>query len=385
MRFSVDAHAIGRHLTGNEVYVRNLLQGFAALDEASEFIAYVSKNVPDACAAIPARFLCRPVSGRSLLRLGFDLTQKLQEDRPDLLHVQYTAPVNCPVPVVVSVHDVSFLDHPEYFPLPRTLQLRFTVKHTVNRAAKVITPSEFSRRAIAKAYGLDDSLIEVVPIAVDPLFRPVAREVAAAQVLSRFRIHEPFVLTVGDLQPRKNQIGLIRAFERLILTTPQLRHRLVIVGQPTWYSDRIMDAARMSRVADRISFTGFVDDDELRSLYNACDLMAFPSLYEGFGLPVLEAMACGRAVVCSNNSAIPEVANATALLFDAESSESITRAMRDILLDAELRARMERLGQQRASLFTWERTAQRTLEVYYEVAGAERHRREALKAVTYTR
>ena len=187
----------------------------------------------------------------------------------------------------------------------------------------------------------------------------------------KFNIQSPFVLTVGDLQPRKNQIGLIRAFEELIAAHPQLPHQLVIVGKKTWFADRIMDAAKSSRVADRIVFTGFVNDDDLLQIYNACDLMVFPSFYEGFGLPILEAMACGRAVACSNTSSMPEVANAAALLFDPGNLGEIVRAMRDVLLDPELRIRMERLGLHRASLFTWERTAQKTLELYHEVAGAK--------------
>jgi glycosyltransferase involved in cell wall biosynthesis len=370
MRFSVDAHAIGRHLTGNEVYVRNLLIGFAALDHTSEFIAYLSSNVNGATGAVPERFIKRRVSGNSFIRLGLDLSRKLRADRPDLIHVQYTAPLFCPVPILASVHDVSFIEHPEYFPAARTFQLRSTVERTVRKAVKLITPSEFSRSAIMRAYGLHESKIEVVPIAVSPAFRPTGREQASSFVQSRFRIPAPYILTVGDLQPRKNQLGLIHAYEKLILANPSLRQRLVIVGQKTWFSERIVDAAKRSKVADRIHFTDFVSDDELLQLYNGCDLMVFPSFYEGFGLPVLEAMACGRAVACSKTSAMPEVANAAAILFDPRATDDIARAMRDVLVDHELRSRMERLGQQRASLFTWERTARRTLEIYYDVAGA---------------
>ncbi len=372
MRFSVDAHAIGQHLTGNEVYIRNLMGGFAGLDHSSEFIAYLSASERDAAAGVPVRFLQRRVSRNSFIRLGFDLPRQLRSDRPDLVHVQYTAPLRCPVPVVVSVHDISFLEHPEYFPWMRTVQLRITVDRTIRSAVRVITPSEFSRRAIAKAYGLDDSKIAAVPIAVSSAFHPISRDLALSRVQSRFGIGTPFLLTVGDLQPRKNQIGLIRAFEALIKSHPNLLHQLVIVGQKTWYSDHVMKAARASGVANRIHFTEFVTDTELVQLYNACELFVFPSLYEGFGLPILEAMACGRAVACSNSSAMPEVANAAAILFDPESTEQMTRAIRDIILDSELRGRMERLGHHRASLFTWERTARRTLDIYYEIAGKRR-------------
>jgi glycosyltransferase involved in cell wall biosynthesis len=370
MRFSVDAHAIGRHLTGNEVYVRNLLSGFAALDQSAQFVAYLSENTSGAESAVPRRFLRRYVSANSVMRLGVDLPRRLREDKPSLVHVQYTAPWTCPVPVIVSVHDISFLEHPEYFPLARALQLRITVKRTIQQAVRVLTPSEFSRAAILRAYRVAPSRVEVVPIAVSPAFRPIARDVAAAHVRRRHSLGGPFVLTVGDLQPRKNQIGLIHAFERLLAAHPQLPHKLVIVGKDTWFSERVHRAAKASAVADRIHFTGWVGDDDLFHLYNACDAMAFPSFYEGFGLPILEAMACGRAVACSNTSSMPEVADSAALLFNPDSTDDIFRALRDLLLDGELRTRMERLGHARASLFTWERTAKRTLEIYYEVAGA---------------
>lgn len=373
MRFSVDAHAIGRHLTGNEVYVRNLLQGFAALDRTSEFIAYLSPGANESPSAVPSRFTRREVSANSFIRLGYELARRVREDHPDLLHVQYTAPLGCPVPVVASVHDISFLEHPEYFTWMRASQLRITVRRTVQRAARVLTPSEFSRRCVLRAYDLPPERVEVVPIAVSPMFRPVSREAAAAAVRRRHGISGPYVITVGDLQPRKNQIGLIRGFESLIAENPQLPHKLVIVGKDTWFSSRILQAARSSRASGRIHFTGWVNDDELLDLYNAADLLVFPSFYEGFGLPVLEAMACGRAVACSNSSAMPEVADSCALLFDPSSTAEMVRAMRDLLVDAELRSRMERLGQQRASLFTWERTARRTLEIYYEIAGATRN------------
>jgi glycosyltransferase involved in cell wall biosynthesis len=385
VRFSVDAHAIGRHLTGNEVYIRNLLQGFADLDQGSEFIAYLSHSLDGAEAAVPERFQRRFVSANSLKRLGVDLPRRIAEDRPDLVHVQYTAPVACSAPIVVSVHDISFLEHPEYFPFLRTVQLRLTVKRTIQRAARVITPSEFSRNRLLDAYRPDPAKVDVVPIAMSPMFRPSPQETAARWVAERFRISSRFILTVGDLQPRKNQIGLIRAFEQLILENPQLPHQLVIVGKNTWFAGRIMEAAKNSRVADRIVFPGFVNDDELLHFYNACELMVFPSFYEGFGLPILEAMACGRAVACSNTSSMPEVANAAALLFRPGDTGEIVRAMRDVLLDPELRTRLERLGLHRASLFTWERTARRTLEIYHEVAGRLTPQRVPASSVSVSR
>ena len=367
MRVAVDAHAIGRHLTGNEVYVRSLLNALASGKRDCEFIAYTSAAEAD--HSLPASVLTRRVAANPFLRLGFDLARRVRADRPDLLHVQYTAPLSCKVPIVVTVHDVSFLEHPEYFPHGRAWQLQRTVRRTVELAARILTVSEFSRRSILKVYGyLDEDKVVVIPNAAGPAFRPLPRAAAAPQVARRFGISTPFVLSVGDLQPRKNQIGLIRAFARLAWAYPQLRHNLVLAGKETWFAGRVRDAARESGVADRIQFTGFVSDDELQQLYNACDLFVFPSFYEGFGLPALEAMACGRAVACSNVTALPEVVDSAAILFDPYSTDEMVRALADLLLDADLRARMERLGTQRAAQFSWQKAADLALEVFREVA-----------------
>jgi glycosyltransferase involved in cell wall biosynthesis len=269
---------------------------------------------------------------------------------------------------VVSVHDVSFLEHPEYFTRGRAWQLRWTVGRTVRRAAKILTGTEFSRSSILKVYGdLEEDKVVVVPNAAAPDFRPISREAAAAAVLDNFGIPAPFILCVGDLQPRKNHVGLIKAFAQFVRAYPQLKQRLVLAGKATWFADRVHEAARESGVADRIDFCGFVSDPDLLQLYNACDLFVFPSFYEGFGLPALEAMACGRAVTCSRTTSLPEVVDGAAILFDPYSPDEIVRALADLLLDPELRARMERIGIQRAAHFSWQRTADRTLAVFYEV------------------
>jgi glycosyltransferase involved in cell wall biosynthesis len=367
MRLAVDAHAIGRHLTGNEVYIRSLLNALASQDRESDLIAYVCSDA--ARRALSPRIETRYVSRDPFVRLGLDLTAKVLRDQPDLLHVQYTSPLFCPVPVVVSVHDVSYLEHPEYFRRERAWQLKLTVARTVRRAAKILTVSEFSRASILKAYGsIEEDKVAVVPNAAAPEFRPISRDAAAAAVRGSFGVNGPFLLSVGDLLPRKNQIGLIRAFSRLLRAYPQFAHNLVLAGKETWFAHHVREAARASGLADRIQFLGFVSDRELLQLYNACDVFVFPSYYEGFGMPALEAMACGRAVVCSSTSALPEVVDGAALLFDPYSVDEMVRAMADLLLDAELRARMERLGLQRAAHFSWQNAAQTTLEVYHSVA-----------------
>ncbi|MCL6544778.1 MAG: glycosyltransferase family 4 protein [Bryobacteraceae bacterium] len=378
MRVAIDAHTIGLRKSGNESYIRNLLAAMGRLGAEVELLAYVtSRNLQ---TRFPEARL-HEVSRNPVRRLGWDLPRLLRQDCPDVLHVQYTAPLGCPVPLVVSVHDVSFAEHPEYFPGWRRRQLQITVRRTVRRAARLVTGSEFSRQAIAGHYGLNPEWIDVVPIAAAPVFRPMRTELARSRVMQRYQVTAPYVLTVGDLQPRKNQSALVRAFAEAARARPELPHHLVVAGKEGWRGREVKEAARRSGVAERIHFTGHVEDEALVELYNGCDVFVFPSLYEGFGIPVLEAMACGRAVACSGSTALPEVADSAAILFDPRSISQMAQAILDLLLYPELRARMERLGRRRAGQFDWGQTAARMLQIYREAAAGEaRGRRLRLPA-----
>jgi glycosyltransferase involved in cell wall biosynthesis len=370
MRFSVDAHALGQRLTGNEVYIRSLLDGFARLDTQAEFVAYVS--APEAPSWVPARFEIRRVTGNRYWRLAYDFGQKLRQLPSDLVHVQYNAPLWCPTPIVVTVHDVSFLEHPEYFPPGQAWQLRLITGHTLRRAAKILTVSEFSRQRIARGFGLNPDDICVTPEAAQPQFRPGNTEAARARLRERFGLKGPYLLNVGDVQPRKNSLGLLRAFRELITSMGPFPHTLVLAGKETWFSPEVRRAIQKQGLSERVLVTGFVSDAELADLYHGADLFVFPSFYEGYGLPVIEAMACGRAVVCSDTSSLPEVADAAALLVNPHATVEVARAMRDVLADPELRQRLERLSLQRAAFFNWTETARKTLDVYYAVAEARR-------------
>lgn len=366
LQVGIDAHTVSRRVTGNGVYIRSLIRKYASLDREAEFTAYIA--APEAQAWLPENFAVARVSRNPFVRLGAGLSLQLRKNPQDLLHVQYTAPLFCPAPVVVTVHDVSYLDHPEYFLSFRAHQLRLSTRRTLSSAAQVITVSEFSRRRIAEAYGLDPAEIVVTPNGPQEQFRPLKREAAMLKVNRALGIDAPYILHVGDLCPRKNQIGLIRAFAQLIRNHPKLKHHLVLAGKHTWFSPRVLAEIRRSGAAERIAVAGFVNDDLLPALYNAADVFVFPSWYEGFGLPAVEAMACGRPVVCSDAAALPEVVDGAALLFRPDSVEEQMRAIRDLLLDAELSARMAGKSLQRATHFDWRDTAAKTLDTYYRVA-----------------
>src|SRR5579883_327649 len=237
MRFAVDAHAIGRRLTGNEVYVRSLLREFAELDRASDFVACISER--DADQWIPRRFSIRRVSQDPLKRLGWDLGRAVKASGADMLHVQYTAPLGVHVPVVVTVHDVSFIEHPEYFTFARREQLRITVSRTIRNSSRIITVSEFSKKAILKHYDVPSGKVHVVPNAANPCFRITNHDRARRAVRERLNLDAPFVLSVGDLQPRKNHIRLIDAFAKLSSAHPKLTQHLVVTGEDTRFGEKV--------------------------------------------------------------------------------------------------------------------------------------------------
>lgn len=367
VRVAIDAHAIGKRQTGNEVYIRGLLGHYAALGPDLEYIAYVASR--HAISGVASGIETRLISPNPYLRLGYQLARRLREDNADVVHVQYTAPLRCPVPVVVTVHDVSFLEHPEFFSSFRQNQLKMTVERTVRQAARILTCSQFSRNAIARAYGMDPGKIVVVPNAAEPAFRPLDRQEAARVVKEHFGLKAPFLFCLGNLQRRKNQLGLIRAFEKLIASNPELPQHLVFAGKETPQAAEIRAAARRSPLRDRIHFTGFVDDAMRPWLYNACDAFVFPSFYEGFGIPLLEAMACGCPVACSNRTALPEVAGRSARYFDPASATGMAQAIFDILNNLDLCAKLGRAAMERAREFSWKHSAEIVLNAYREAAG----------------
>ncbi len=370
MRIGVDAHAVGRKLTGNETYIRNLLREYVRAGRCQDLVCYLSAApnlAPAVSGLLDLGLDSRFVSANPFVRLGLDLSQRSRLDRLDLLHVQYTAPLACPVPIVATIHDVSYLEVRQFFSFARAAQLRITVGRTVRRAARIIAPSEFSRRRISKAYNIDDNLISVIHNGVDPQFRVIPRETAAARIRMNHGIEAPYILSVGDLHPRKNQTGLIRAFSNIVKTDKRLPHHLVLVGKEGWHGREVREQAQSLGVMDRVHFPGFVPDADLVDFYAGCDLFVFPSFYEGFGLPVLEAMACGRAVACSQTTALPEVSDSAALLFDPADDQQIAKAMIDFLLSNDLRLRYERMGHQWASKFSWQRAAAETMAVYERV------------------
>ncbi len=371
LRIALDGDTLGRKRTGDESYLVSLLRGLGRVCERNRYDVFTRDPARES-----ARFSDLPRERWNFLRVGPDsiwlrhpvgLPLALRRRRPDVYHAQYFLPPLCPCPAVLTVHDISFAVRPEYFTLRDRVFLGALVPSALRRAARVITDTEYTRRDLSSRFGVDPARIAVIPLAADPIHRPLDRAACADSVRRKHGISAPFILYVGTLQPRKNVGVLIRAFGSLGRRAG-LPHKLLIVGKPKYMVEPVHEAIRESGRAQDIVFAGFVDDADLPTYYNAADVFVFPSLYEGFGLPVVEAMQCGTPVICSNASCLPEVVGDGALLADPNDADAFAAALERVLGDSALAEQLVQRGLARAGQFSWDRTARETLAVYDQAA-----------------
>ncbi|MGD8623298.1 MAG: glycosyltransferase family 1 protein [Anaerolineae bacterium] len=375
-RIAIDAHMVGSQETGNETYVVNLLRALPGADRDRQFSYKALTLDPGtlqahlgAGAGLEA-VRVRPAS--SLVRIPVSVPLLAMRERFDLLHMTYVAPPTPPCPVVVTVHDISYRLYPQYFPARVRWMLSLLVPISMRRAAKVITVSHSAKRDILTHYNVPEAKVTVTHEAAPPHFRQVAHRDALAGVKAQYGIETDFILSVGNLQPRKNIRRLVEAYGKMPADLRK-RYKLVVVGQALWQHSDIYRAVTDRGLLSDVIFTGYVPEPDLVLLYNTAALFAYPSLYEGFGLPVLEAMACGTPVVTSNLSSLPEIAGDAALLVDPADETAISSAMATLLSDPHLARRLSAAGLQRARSFSWERTAIETLKIYRDVIGGSSH------------
>ncbi|WP_040666692.1 glycosyltransferase family 4 protein [Nitrolancea hollandica] len=283
----------------------------------------------------------------------------------DLVHApDFVAPPS-QAPAIVTIHDLSYLITPEFaFPNLRRY-LSQAVPRTLERVSRIVAVSQTTANDLSERYRIDPGRIAVIPNGVDPMFRPTDPD-EARQTIARLGVREPYVLIVGTIEPRKNHQALLRAFEQVHTANPEVS--LVIAGSPGWLSESIMDA--IGRHAQRLPVQHLrnVDDAALPALYARSIALVYPSWYEGFGLPVVEAMACGTAVITSDRGATAEVAGDGALLVSPDDTGSIARAMAQVYGDPELRARLIEHGIDRAKEFSWDAAASAYRRLYRDVA-----------------
>ena len=304
--------------------------------------------------------------GRDLWWHQFGVTLAARRTGADLLHLPAGfGPVRPGMPTVVTIHDLIPLHFPNYFRPWHRSYARVVLPGLARSARAVITVSEESKRDIVETLGVPERLVTVVPNGIDPAFVPIAPASDRAQQLrNRLRLSHDFVLAVGAIEPRKNLPRVLQAIHRLRSRPETADIRLVHAGPDAWLADDIPRAMRDLKLSDAVRFLGFVPLEDLVTLYSLARVCVYPSLCEGFGLPVVEAMSCGCPVVTSNVSSLPEVGGDAAVLVDPTSVDEIAGAVGSLWCDESRRRTLAARGLARARGFTWERAARATSAVY---------------------
>jgi len=265
-------------------------------------------------------------------------------------------------PTILTIHDLSLLLHPETHESRLVRRARYRLPLMARWATKIITATEVVKKEIAERLQVDPAKITVTPYAPRSNFRPLERS-DTEQTRARLGVEECFVLFVGTIEPRKNLITLLRALADILRTT-ELRPQLVIAGQKGWLVRETLNYINSEGLNEHIKFTGYISDRDLRALYASCAVCVYPSLYEGFGLPPLEAMACGAPVIASNVPTLTETIGNAALLVPPTDVQQLACGIVEMISDQGKSAHFSQVGLERASQFTWERTARATLDVY---------------------
>ncbi len=373
MKIGFDALAADNR-SGSGVYSRQLLHALARLDSVNEYHIFHTCRVEQlGLGVLPLNFVTHRLllRARPLRPLWVQTFLPLHAQRLglDLLHVpQFVAPVWGRTPLVTTVHDVAY----EVFPktvrsIHRSLYQRLVPK-VVSRSAALITDSEHSRKEIAEVFHLEPHDVTVIGLGVsEEFFQQVSSDRINA-VRNHYQLPEQYVLAVGTLEPRKNLVTLLRALS--VLRTRGMEPFLAVIGRPGWNYKSVLALADSADLVESVSFLGFVPEEDLYPLYQGASAFTFPSLHEGFGLPLLEAMASGLPVVASGIAASLDLLRkeGTGLMVDAYDIEGWANAVEDILKDKELATHLGRNARQAAQSHTWERAARATLKVYQQVA-----------------
>ena len=367
LRIAIDARKL--HDYGIGTYVRNLIRQLARQDRTTEYVLLCR---PDDCQALQAlgeNFRAVPDRSRPYsIREQISVPMDLRREAIDLFHApHYVLPPLVPCRSVVTIHDCIHLMFPQY--LPNRLAwgyARASMWAATHRSDRVLTVSEASKRDILRFFHIPPEKIDVIYNGIDERFWTPPSEEAVCRVRERYRLDDPFLLYAGNIKPHKNLERVIDAFDRL-RKEGFADLKLMIIGDEISKYAALRRAVHRHHLHKHVRFFGFVPDDTLAVLYRLADVFVFPSLYEGFGLPPLEAMASGTPVVTSNVSSLPEVAGDAALLVDPRDPEAIAGAIRMLLTDRTLREDLRERGLARAHAFSWETSIARVRAIYAEV------------------
>lgn len=369
LRVLLDAHMVGSHESGNETYIANLLlQNSAFFARGIQLYALLSNSEQGRDFIDTQYAYIDPTADRNLYRFFRSIPKAIQGTKANLLHVTYHAPFWIRTPYVVTIHDTSYRTHPQYQSVRNVIVQNLLGYLTIMRARLVITASQYVKSEIERIYPGVVGRVFVTPYAASDKWKPQA-SADLQKVRSNLGIRQRFFLSVCRFQPRKNLDSVIKAF--INSRSGDNGFQLVLAGEYATKTGQQIARKYMDLIGRRILILpGHCSEHELACLYTGCEAFVFPSLYEGFGLPILEAMQCGAPVITSVTTALPEVAGDAALTVDPTNTDAITAALLAISNNAGLAHELTRKGYGQAKRFSWELTTLRTAELYHQAANA---------------
>lgn len=365
----IDTSSIYRSRAGVGCYTKNLINELHEIEDESECLLFpieekITKKYKKNIIALFKVFY----GIKRMLWEQISMPFFLWANGINIFHSPaYVCPLIKTCPTVVTIHDMAYLLYPEKFVSAYRNYLKFWIPICTLSVDKIITDSQCSKKDIVRLLKIPENKVEVVYLGKSKEFMPIKDISIINELKEKYKLYNDFILYVGTIEPRKNISGLIRAYRTLKDLYPDFAYKLVIGGEKGWLYSDIFNLVKKLSLLNDVIFLGFIPNNELPVLYNAAKVFVYPSLYEGFGLPVLEAMACGTPVVTSNTSSLPEIVGDAGILVDPLDDKALAQAINRILIDSEFRNNLISKGKERAKLFSWEKTAERTMEVYKKI------------------
>jgi len=369
MHIAINCLAVPPRPYGGGNYIRRLVGHLSKIDTDNQYTVYVSSTNSHHFSELGPNFNFVSSYSHRPLRILWEQTglpRDLSHRKIDVFHgPAFVSPWVKVCPQVTTIFDMTWFLFPEKHTFVKRHYFKTMIPRSVRQSDVIIAISESVKKDIVRILDVPPEKVEVTYLGKEESFKPVRSAERLGRVRAKYGLTGKAVLFVGVVEPRKNLVRLIQAFTRLKALHGD--YRLVIAGGFGWDYKEVLKAARESGIRERVLFTGFIPDEDLPELYNAAEVFVYPSLYEGFGLPVLEAMACGIPVITSNVSSMPEVAGDAGILVDPRSTADLAQALDRVLADSTLRKQMREKGLERSRLFSWEKTARQTLEIYRQV------------------
>jgi glycosyltransferase involved in cell wall biosynthesis len=372
MRIAIDIRPLTVPRTGTGTYAFNLIREIAKIDKENEYWLCAHRDIAEGCGEIGNSNFHLQINHYSLgfLWQQLYLPSLLRRLKIDLFHsTLLTLPFSVPCPSVVTIHDLVFKMFPEKHTFANRTITNFSVANSVKISQRVIADSENTKKDLIKSLSVEEGKIKVTLLAAEGIYRPCEDFPSLNKIRTKYSKGEKFLLSVGTLEPRKNLLRLIQAYRGFRTRAPN-PPKLLIVGRKGWGYREIVRVVSELGLEREIIFSGYLPSEEMPLIYNACEFLIYPSLYEGFGLPPLEAMACGKAVISSGSSSLPEVVGEAGILVDPCSVKEMEEAVMRLWKDENLRKELGLKGLERAKLFSWEKMARQTLKIYEEVIQA---------------